>query len=255
MENYCRKKESPIISELEFLIPHIKSVYGTKFTEEMGLREHEDNSVSNETDDCCEEELDDLIDLTEEIDFKPIIKADNSLDSSLDSSTDGKNTFSPEIFYPSVHINTNGNESKGVENTESQKKTRGSSNVWNNEYCTVAQYKEGEFMNSAVLCADIDNDDNSPSTSTNCEDGKLIDSRKRPRAELEESHELHSKILQLLSNFDRRERLDSRFDQEGCDEDRMFLLSLVSDLKRVPAAKKMVVKAEIATSIAKAIQS
>lgn len=65
------------------------------------------------------------------------------------------------------------------------------------------------------------------------------------------NEEIQDKILSLISNSLGKDRVVQR-DFE--DEDRMFLLSLVSDLKCISSNRKMLVKAEIATAIARGQQ-
>ncbi|XP_037928333.1 uncharacterized protein LOC119662717 isoform X2 [Teleopsis dalmanni] len=269
VENYIRKKESPIIAELEFLIPHIKSSHCARLAEELGLRDTA--NYSYETEDPEDEESSRLIDLTEDYDIKPDIKMDASYEAfgnSVDESTD---IYLADALIPAVQMNVSDAIFKESTNKDlDQSQNTVSSNInttisspvicsnptssqsvlnsWNTEYCAVAQYKEGEFMNSTVLCPSPINEEK------HVDDNKTsVQQKKRPRLEHEESTELQAKILQLLTNLERREMNEQRAEKDNQDEDRMFLLSLVSDIKRVPPSKKMLIKAEIVTAIARAI--
>lgn len=237
-----------------------------RFSEEMESREQAENNYMNDDDAFDDDEHEEAIDLTEEMDMKPVIKIDTSL--SIGSPEMVVDNLPTEALYPSIQLNVSGNTNgmiatdNAAESQQQPKVTHSSTPMWNSsDYCSVAEYKEGEFMSSTVLCPDQDNDEdtNAHVLSTSTEEPKQSvtssnDLKKRDKSDLEDPAELQAKILQLLSNLERRERTEMRLDQEAQDEDRMFLLSMVSDLKRVPTSKKMLVKAEITTAIARAIQ-
>ncbi|XP_054730277.1 uncharacterized protein LOC129239034 isoform X1 [Anastrepha obliqua] len=272
VENYSRKKESPIISELEFLIPHIKSAHCAKLADELGLRECYSSTLPTDCDTQDEDSVNDLIDLTaEECDIKPFIKQDGFQYDDLDTWDD---SFPHEPFSPQVNIEAPNGHTNDIDVLPAQEADDSIQSTWTKEFCTVAQYKGGEFITPIELCADLETGEHQESaemenekemvTGTEIEKKERESPRemstppihmndttptepssKRPRCEPED---LQARILQLLSSLEHRERSD----HEAQDEDRMFLLSLVSDLKRVPASKKMLVKMEIVTAIAKA---
>ncbi|XP_017467985.1 PREDICTED: uncharacterized protein LOC108360282 [Rhagoletis zephyria] len=267
VENYARKKESPIISELEFLIPHIKSAHCAKLADELGLRECYNTTIPADIEvQEDEDSLSDLIDLTEECDIKPFIKQDGFEYDEMDTLDD---TFPHESLSIEINGDVTNGLTNGIDVVPAKETDDTAESTWNAEFCTVAQYKGGEFINPVELVAEQENGGNGECEETaererereseaEAEKSSPIPANttspaepanKRPRYHLEESSkELQAKILQLLSSLEHRERSD----HEGQDEDRMFLLSLVSDLKRVPAAKKMTVKMEIVTAIARA---
>ncbi|XP_039961611.1 uncharacterized protein LOC126759445 [Bactrocera neohumeralis] len=261
LENYSRKKESPIIAELEFLIPHIKSSHCAKLADEMGLRECYTSTMMVEQETQDEDSLNDLIDLTEECDIKPFIKQDGFQYDDMDTS-DG--AFSQETFSPLVNSSVGNHFTNGIEVVPATENDESIHSSWNKEFCTLAQFKGGEFINPVDLCTEQENGENLEASDKEAKEmeksvtlpvndiatDEPISKRARHESE-DSSKELQAKILQLLSSLEHRERSD----YETQDEDRMFLLSLVSDLKRVPAAKKMMVKMEIVTAIARANQS
>ncbi|XP_004525066.1 uncharacterized protein LOC101451318 [Ceratitis capitata] len=260
LENYSRRKESPIIAELEFLIPHIRSSYCAKLADEMGLRECLNSAgLSNEMQQE-EDNLNDLIDLTDECDIKKEVQQGFDYDDfdTCDS------YFMNDALSPQVTIDVGNNDAKTIEEVPRANETNESiQGTWNKEFCTVAQYKGGEFINPIDLCTGEESIENNgcvekekeieTETDVSSHDTSIVEPNiKRARYEAAEStKDLQGRILQLLSSLDHRERNE----HETHDEDRMFLLSLVSDLKRVPATKKMVVKMEIVTAIARANQN
>ncbi|XP_011187297.1 uncharacterized protein LOC105215196 [Zeugodacus cucurbitae] len=253
LENYLRKKESPIISELEFLIPHIKSAHCARLADEMGLRECYTSTMVVEQEPQDEDSLNDLIDLTEECDIKPFIKQDGFQYDDMDT-CDG--SLQHETLSPTANIDVGSQFINGIEVVPATENDESIQSSWNKEFCTLAQFKGGEFINPVDVCTEQEHGENSEATDK--EAREMNDTAatepisKRARNESEDTpKELQAKILQLLSSLEHRERSDC----ETQDEDRMFLLSLVSDLKRVPAAKKMMVKMEIVTAIARANQS
>ncbi|XP_067637965.1 uncharacterized protein [Eurosta solidaginis] len=265
LENFSRKKGSPIISELEFLIPHIRTTHCAKLADEMGLRESyatsKGNDVQPQDEDSSyinnnstnDDSSNDLVDLTDECDIKPFIKQDSFAYDDMDIRDDSYPLSPQDNFIEDDSVVNNTNASQTTVETDDSIR-----------FCTVAQFKGGEFINPPELCTDYDGGVELVSLETEKEaerekSASTIElNGKRTRSLPEEPvkqqqpsvHDLQAKILQLLSSIESRDRSE----YEATDEDRMFLLSLVSDLKRVPADKKMRIKMEIVTAIAGANQ-
>lgn len=207
----------------------------------MGLLENSNHGLH----DFEEEDEEEMIDLTSE-ELKTHIKMDNSLHmSDANEVSNAADIDLHDVLYPTVELNT-GSESLNVD----------ASNQWNssNQFATVTQFKEGEFLNSSILSPkdtrhsknSMDNHKRESPIKTEEETDELSASSKKRKLEAS-TLEMQNSILKLLNETNNQ-------NHDSHDEDRMFLLSLVSDLKRVPMVKKMLVKAEIAMAIARALQ-
>lgn len=129
---------------------------------------------------------------------------------------DDDDMINNEALYPAVHLTTSEAESD--------------SSQWNNEYsvATANTYNHGT-LNYTIREV--------PGT---LEHNEGYD-QKRKRSDSED--DLHTKLSELID----------RCNEESHDEDRMFLLSLLSDFKRVPVAKKLRVKSAFVTALYEAL--
>lgn len=258
VENYTRKKEGTLLAQLEFLIPFINSpscarcVYRKlplsscvskynnsnilRLAQELGLQKN----TSSPIDDDDENEFENCIDLT----------SDDVIDNSL-SITEATQRIEFEV--DNTHLNEVTSSAPEYQN-EMQQTDENASNI----------PEEFEFLSSSPRSCKVTDENlelynrgNDDIEINNCNNENSSNSRKRSNFENENigncDADVQSQILTYLSNIEKRQRLESQNDYYNQDEDRMFLLSLVSDLKRVPAASKMLVKAEITAAIARAV--
>lgn len=128
--------------------------------------------------------------------------------------TESDDIVNNEALYPAVHLMTSEAESEDVD--------------WNKEYCisTPDNYNQGTLNYTIREVSDSEQTENY---------------KKRKRTESEE--DLHIKLSELID----------RCNEESHDEDRMFLLSLLSDFKRVPVNKKLKVKSAFVTALYEAL--
>uniref|UniRef100_A0A1B0APE6 MADF domain-containing protein n=1 Tax=Glossina palpalis gambiensis TaxID=67801 RepID=A0A1B0APE6_9MUSC len=240
VENYTRKKEGTLLAQLEFLIPFINSPSCTRLAQELGLQKNTSNpNVLLDDDD--ENEFENCIDLTSD---------DNHFDNNL-SITEATQRIDFEV--DNTHLNEVTSSAPEYQN-EMQQTDENDSNI----------PEECEFLSSSPRSCKVTdenlesyNEGNDDNETNNPGNENSSNSRKRLNFENDNTGnydtDVQTQILTYLSNIEKRQRLESQNDNYNQDEDRMFLLSLVSDLKRVPAASKMLVKAEITASIARAV--
>uniref|UniRef100_A0A1A9VY98 BESS domain-containing protein n=1 Tax=Glossina austeni TaxID=7395 RepID=A0A1A9VY98_GLOAU len=240
VENYTRKKEGTLLAQLEFLIPFINSPSCARLAQELGLQKN----TSSPIDDDDENEFENCIDLTSD----DVI--DNQFDNSLSIT---EPTQRIEFEADNTHLNEVTSSAPEYQN-EMQQTDENDSNI----------PEEFEFLSSSPRSCKVTDENlavynggNDDIETNNSGNENSSNSRKRSNFENENTGnhdaDVQSQILTYLSNIEKRQRLDSQNDHYNQDEDRMFLLSLVSDLKRVPAASKMLVKAEIMATIARAV--
>uniref|UniRef100_A0A1B0ADR2 BESS domain-containing protein n=1 Tax=Glossina pallidipes TaxID=7398 RepID=A0A1B0ADR2_GLOPL len=235
VENYTRKKEGTLLAQLEFLIPFINSPSCARLAQELGLQKN----TSSPIDDDDENEFENCIDLT----------SDDVIDNSLSIT---ETTQRIEFEADNTHLNEVTSSAPEYQN-EMQQTDENDSNI----------PEEFEFLSSSPRSCKVTDENlelyngGNDGIETNNSVNENSNSRKRSNFENESTGnydaDVQSQILTYLSNIEKRQRLESQNDYYNQDEDRMFLLSLVSDLKRVPAASKMLVKAEITAAIARAV--
>uniref|UniRef100_A0A1A9W8L4 MADF domain-containing protein n=1 Tax=Glossina brevipalpis TaxID=37001 RepID=A0A1A9W8L4_9MUSC len=243
LENYTRKKEGTILAQLEFLIPFINSPSCARLAQELGLQKNT-SSPTVLTDEDEDNEYENCIDLTSD-DI-----ADNNVDISL-STTEEDHRI--EFGVDNAHLNEVTSSAPEYQNEMQQTDENDSNALEECEFLSTSP-RSCKLVDENLECynggnnIEINNSGNDNSS----------DSRKRSNFENDSNGnydvDVQTQILTYLSNIEKRQRLESQNDYYNQDEDRMFLLSLVSDLKRVPAVSKMLVKAEITAAIARALK-
>ncbi|XP_055854487.1 uncharacterized protein LOC129918142 [Episyrphus balteatus] len=142
-----------------------------------------------------------------------------------DSYVDDENIVTNEALYPSVHLTTSEAESEDV-------------GQWKDGFSVSAT----DAYNQATLKYTIREVEESELKE---EEYKIVEQvtnvQKRKRTDSED--DLHSKLNELID----------RCNEESQDEDRMFLLSLLSDFKRVPVHRKLKVKSAFVTALYEAL--
>lgn len=125
-----------------------------RLADEMGLRECYTSTMVVEQEQQDEDSLNDLIDLTEECDIKPFIKQDGFQYDDMDTS-DG--SFLHETFSPLVNTDAGSHLTNGIEVVPATENDESIHSLWNKEFCTLAQFKGGEFINPVDLCTEHEN--------------------------------------------------------------------------------------------------
>ncbi|XP_055903492.1 uncharacterized protein LOC129939492 [Eupeodes corollae] len=176
-------------------------------------RKHTDSIDGNHSPDFCKLLNDSTIDLTYQEDHE---------DSYVQ--IDDEEMANNEALYPSVHLTTSEAGSEDVE--------------WKDGICVSAT----DAYNNATLkytIREVEEPDTGAEAETTDEETKSFHKRKRTHSE----EDLHSKLNELID----------RCNEESHDEDRMFLLSLLSDFKRVPVQKKLKVKSAFVKALYEAL--
>ncbi|XP_037957167.1 uncharacterized protein LOC119687067 [Teleopsis dalmanni] len=203
VENYVRKKKSPIIAELEFLIPHIKSSHCVRFAEQLGLS----NNINN----SCETEVHEVDESTTSSKGQAIerdIKMDESNGRMGNGVDESGNTFLADAckpvlqmnesdgllkekaikdlhqFHNAVSSNINAIISQPMVCTNLASLNQSDVNGWNNQFYAISMYKGDEFINFGVQCL------NSINEEENINDKVTVQQNKRLHLENEESTDL-----------------------------------------------------------------
>ncbi|XP_037927832.1 uncharacterized protein LOC119662309 [Teleopsis dalmanni] len=175
VENYVRKKKSPIIAELEFLIPHIKSSHCVRFAEQLGLSNNINNSGETEV-----HEVDESTTSTKGQDIETPVLQMNESDGLLKE----KAIKDLHQFHNAVSSNINAIISQPMVCTNLASLNQSDVNGWNNQFYAISMYKGDEFINFGVQCL------NSINEEENNNDKATVQQNKRLHLENEESTDL-----------------------------------------------------------------
>ncbi|XP_055854484.1 uncharacterized protein LOC129918140 [Episyrphus balteatus] len=200
--DYKRKKMSPMVEEMQFLLPYIQSPRIHSYSTDINHSPNFSHLLNGDT-----------IDLTSQED------TEDSNDIMVRN----------EAFYPSVHLKTSEGDKEEVEwreelnSSTAEEYTNPETSPLNYTICEVQDSEMNEFKPAAF------------------DEITITKIQKRKRSNSEE--DLNSKLNELID----------RYNDEYKDEDRMFLLSLLCDLKRVPSQKKLKVKSALVTALFEAL--
>lgn len=215
VEAGSKRVMTPVNKEMQFLIPYVK----------FGRRTSDSHDGKYSPDFCklLNDESKETIDLT--------FQEEDTEDSTVHIEDDM--VVQNDALYPSVHLKTP--EPDSVE---------------------IQQMKEN-------LCFPTEDAYSFPNTQLNnsaCESDEEMKFKHEEKEEhnftVDEEKKAHKRRRYDSDREDLQQKFNNlidRYNDESQDEDRMFLLSLLSDFKRVPLNKKLKVKSEFVSALYKAL--